>query len=510
MAAKNAGNYASAVENLRQYRRYFPDDLAALQAFIESRPRVPAPGHQEILETAAALEHFLALDPSRNDLRHQLTSLYVMMGHDTEAIDSAARLLDQTDGKDVAALRVLAFTNARLRHWDKSLAALDQLLKLVPTDLPNQIQRLVIMKEAGKPREEIVRLAAQLLAAPENRLKDGSPDPRFELLKAVSLEIAELPTDTSAITEDGKVDARSAAQLLQDAAHRNPPDTQFSALLIERLKNFGLYDEALIALRRVVDAGNQPDAELALARRLFESSQWPELITRTAQIHPQSPDAESELLAMRALALVATGKIGAAATIQQKLSARKNDFGAAAWALIIQGAMQPAAQDFKILQAALLKVENPSAYLQFYLGDSYSRLGESEMALKLWEKAAAEARTWSLPVECLANALLERGRFDAALAAARAAAFRSRDTRGNVTGTAAMTLIRAETARLDQTTDAATGNSVTEQRLLEQVSPSCQNRKPPPSRKVPANAPSRSYAIFCPKRAAPRRMCCFG
>jgi predicted Zn-dependent protease len=469
LAEKNAGNYAKAIEDLRQYRRYFPDDLAALQAFIEARSRVPAPGHQEIPETAAALEHFLAIDPTRTDLRHQLTSLYVLMGHDTEAMDSATRLLDQSQGDDVAALRVLALTNARLRRWDKSLAALDQLLKLAPTDLPNQIQRFMTMKEAGKPRDEIVRLAEQLLNAPENRLKDGSPDPRFELLKAVSLEITELASDTAAIDPNGKADKRTAPQLLRDAALRTPPDTQFSAILIERLKHFGLYDEALIALRRVVDAGGQPDAELALARRLFESSQWSELITRTEQLHPQTPESESELLAIRALALTATGKSSEAGAIQQKLALRTTESSALAWALIVQGAREPKTQDFKTLQTSLLKVENQSAYLEFYLGDTYSRLGESEMAVKLWDKAAADARTWSLPVECLANALLERGRFDAALAAARAAAFRSRDTHGNVTGSAAMTLIRAETARLDQTGDATTGNAITERRLLEQV-----------------------------------------
>ena len=41
-----------------------------------------------------------------------------------------------------------------------------------------EMQRLLTMKEWGRPRDEIVKLADSLLTAPGNRLPGNAPDPR--------------------------------------------------------------------------------------------------------------------------------------------------------------------------------------------------------------------------------------------------------------------------------------------------------------------------------------------
>ena len=471
LAANARKDYPTAVDRLRAYRRYFPDDQVALQAFIAARPHVPEPHHQEIFETIAALQHFLALAPDLIDERRLLTRMHLDTRQDTEAKESAERLVKQTNGKDPEALRLLAEANTALKDYDNALKAYDRLLELAPTDLSSQIQRLNTLKNLGRPRREIVALAERLRVNPKNRLADGSEDPRFLLLKAIALQVVELSADPNLPSApDVKRDDRTAVDLIRAAAKLNPPDAQFSVILVRQLNAFGMYEESMIALRRVADGGGRPDAEMALVRRLWEQRQWPELLTRSEKlIASVKTEVEPELLGLRAIALHASGKSTEARSLAGKLALKSVDPASVAWARIVDKEMNLAPLSPRALQEVLQKVENRDAYLEYYLADTYARMGELEWAVRIWTRSAQQSQTWALPMECLANALLERGRLDAANAAAQACASRARDSKGTLGGSAAMTLIRVEAATLDTDVESNGNNGTAERRLLEQV-----------------------------------------
>jgi tetratricopeptide (TPR) repeat protein len=203
LAATERGDWQVALDNLRPYLHYSPGDLAALKAYISARPHVETPKHTEVNETIGAMQRFLELDPRQKEMRQKLISLYIFIGQDTEARDNAETLLDQTDGKDAGALRVLALANARLKNWDKSMAAYDKLLKIEPYDLRAQMQRIWTMKEWGRPRAEIVKLSDDLLNAPESAVRQcaGPAVPTSQVIR-----------DGSRGARAGSVAARSGGQ----------------------------------------------------------------------------------------------------------------------------------------------------------------------------------------------------------------------------------------------------------------------------------------------------------
>ena len=449
--AAEKGDYVTAIEKLRPYVVGNPNDLATLEKFSALRQKVKTPEHAEITETMWALKILVKARPEDIKSRRMLAGIFFDLQYDTEAEQQHTIIAEKTNWTDVDAMRKLSTSLGRLKKWQRCLEVTEKITAIAPTDLPAQIQRLGVMKQLDKPQAVIIKLAEQLRVDPKNRLKDGSPDPRFMLLKAISLDISGLVRDPDPGI-DGQ-ESRTAIEWYKEAAKSTPPDTQFSIILIEHLNRRELYLDALHVLRRLADVADSGEEKLIapkveLAHRLWELRAWPELITRTETLTGK-PEYDIELLAMRALALFATGKKEAGNALQTQLSRMNNDPVAAAWAMIVAEQSQPGTQVPKSLQETILKVPNRDAYLEFFLGDAYGRMGELQIAIKQWMNAANSTSTWSVPFETLANAYLSTGKVDVAVLMANIASRRGVDENGNLSMSTLLTLIRAYTAQLE-------------------------------------------------------------
>src|SRR4029078_11417002 len=123
------------------------------------------------------------------------------------------------------------------------------------------------------------------------------------------------------------------------------------------------------------------------------------------------PQSDTGLLAYRALALFETGKKDDARAIVEKLAERKTDSEAVAWSTALRArfsATEPKAALAKY-QEALVRARDNSV-IRFLVGEPYSRMGETELAIAAWREAAGLSPSWATPHVDIARALAAGGR----------------------------------------------------------------------------------------------------
>lgn len=417
------GKNEEAIDLLARYLQRYPDDIDSLAQFARVRPLVPLPKDQQIPPTIYVLRHLLKLDPSRTVEKRQLLTLYVRTHYWTEADALAGELLPK-DGafkaEDVPAVAARTQAYMAQRNWADALVWAGKWSKLAPGDLQAQIALLELVHQTqnfgafaslsknGKVTE--AQIADSLAASAQKALSakgaSASDDPTAQIIRGHGQLLA------------GNRD--EALKLFNDAASRKLSDRYAGELLVSEFDNLGRSAEAMPVLRRVArDSGNLAVQNL-LARRSWESADWKSVSDLLSKLHAADPKSDSELLALRASALARLGLDSEAAPIRKALAGRQNDSVASAWAFILEDKSQQLLDPARLI-ALCQPAESGSWYLGFFLGDAQARLGQSDVAVKTLQGAAARNMTWAAPVIRLSQLLLETGHYDAALQAGREA-----------------------------------------------------------------------------------------
>jgi tetratricopeptide (TPR) repeat protein len=275
---------------------------------------------------------------------------------------------------------------------------------VAPTNLEGQQLTYRLYQRTDKPAKEVIARAESMRA----KYPD---DPRFELLLAI------------AYGQSG--DAERARTLLRESAKHTPPDDpQFVRLLSMVLDRNRMFNESQDLLERAVAERNDPKLLAILVQRLWQNGYAKEAAERLKDLDPKSQASDSELLALRALALFELKRADEAMPIVEALASRTSDSEAQAWstALATRYAKDAPEPRAAIAQYRAALTRDPdNGVIRYMVGEAYERLGESEPALAAWRTAAELLPSWSRPAEKMARALAATGRTEEALMQAIAA-----------------------------------------------------------------------------------------
>ena len=140
-------------------------------------------------------------------------------------------------------------------------------------------------------------------------------------------------------------------------------------------------------------------------------------------------DDQPDLLAIRGLTLRKAGQQAAGDAELAVLDAGNATPLAKAWSAVVKNAATTltattAKSQIDLVSDALIDRPN-DAYLLYFLGESYARTGDQELAVSLWQRAARSSPAWAVPLIRVSNVLAGQGRQNEAYDAAAAAVARS-------------------------------------------------------------------------------------
>jgi tetratricopeptide (TPR) repeat protein len=427
MTAFNRGDYPAALDGLSKYLSNNNDDVSdaeAIYAYAVARSKLPRPDFSHLTEAKETFKRYLAIKPDDARAQHQLLEIYEQLGYQAETISLADTLLAR-DAGDVPVLKAKMHTLDAQAKREDALAVAKQVDDLLPTDLDAQITTYRLMRQLKRPVEQIVARA-------DGMLKEHPNDPRFELLRAVAASVVG--------------DSAGTQQWLLSAASRTPPDAAFVRELAGVFDRAGMYDQARAMLEKAAatDTGD-PQLLATLVQREWESGQYREALDQLKGVDPNNAKCDSRLIALKALTLYcidaspprtsspstapATAPLRAQADLLvATLDARVTDNMAGAWSSLLKAhfanpPLDPR-QELKIYQSVIAR-DHDNAIAAYWLGLDYRQLGESEMALQQWQKAASLAPAWVEPRVVLARLDLATGHLDDAATEAQFAAARS-------------------------------------------------------------------------------------
>jgi Tfp pilus assembly protein PilF len=475
LAAAKRGDFPNAVEQLQQYLHYHAADREALIEYIRVRPQVPAANGGHYGDTINAIRYLLGLEPGRIDARRQLLDLYMKVHYLTEARDVARHLIEY-DGyhDDPAVQRNLCDALCGLSLWKDALPEAEVWTVVDPHDLDAFMRVLWVMQQMDAPKTDQVEKTEKWRTRAENL-----GDPRFELLKAIALATTGMTTDAAKSSDAKTADTKTASEWLESAQSRElllqegarlaaempnaapvptrllstPLDAQFVRVLIAFLDRLNLFDQSLDELQRFVQYSGDLQARYALARRQWERSAWPQALATSDPV-AADPNCPDDVIAVRASAFHSLAQVDLTAAARlpfqytapsywrdayeaahlvlwalrheaelqtelARLQARSaTDPVADAWLTILGRAVNPAAvpdRDVVAHCTAALEQKGEDAYLRYFLGDAYARLGETDLTITAWQSASDRNNTWYLPPARLADALVNRWRLSPAM-----------------------------------------------------------------------------------------------
>lgn len=418
LAAVDAGDHLTAVQRLGWYLNRRPKDAEALRAYAAARQEVEEPDGSHLPGAIRALERYLSLVPDDSDEAQELVRLYLQAGYFPEARDLAHRLrpasLDRTGPEHAPLLRAEAQARLALNEIAEAGAIADRLNALARPTLEDRLLKLDALLRQG--------VADRVRSWTRELVAQSQDDPAAELVA----NLAELALDGAAarsrvvaeLCRLAGVDRQRAEPIDGSRVH----DAALTAQLVRALDGLGLHDHALSVLARA--ARQVPDVALqrVTVRRLWQAGRLDEVLELSADL---DAGAHAELWAFRALALWELGRSDEAAAIGRRLGARRGDYRAEAWSMVLAGLTSGSSDAVATVASlrAALEVHPREPVLLAMLGDALAVLGRAGEAREAWAQASASpvAVGWARPMVRIAESLRQEGRVLEAVDAADAA-----------------------------------------------------------------------------------------
>lgn len=396
------GDYVAAYERLKRcVSTRNEEDYEGQYALAVSRFRVETPNNSHIKEARERFLDLLAKRPNDLPTSHVLMELYAQISYNSEAIDLADKVL-ALHPADETALRIKSQSLTRTSKYADALVTARKLNEVAPRDLEAQIQTRELMIRLKRTPDELITHFGQLQ-------KQYPDDPRFELLLGAAYAYAQ--------------DVPQTLKWLRQAATRRVPDANFARRLSRAFDDLKLFDESQALLERASDVADDPAITRVLVERLWQNDRHEELVQRLSKLDPASPKTDATLLAYRAMSLHELQRADESKKIVDALTERKGSGVAQSWAIALATRFDPNTaprQTIARYESALAR--NPdNAVLAYWIGESYLRVGETELALKSFSAAAEQMPSWSKAHIMVSRTSLALGRTDDALNAARAA-----------------------------------------------------------------------------------------
>jgi tetratricopeptide (TPR) repeat protein len=404
MEAFSHGDFAGALTPLSKYIERHQNDADALFAFGKARSRVEAPNNRHLSEAIQYYRRGLELQPDNLDAKHQLLDLYSTTGYNAETITLANELL-QSNPKDISALRSKAKALASRSQFEEAFAASNQLNTLAPLDIEGQGLSLYLMSPwcLNKPADQILSRAKKNLDAHPN-------DPRFIMLQGLAYHCT--------------LDNDSAKQWYIKAAAHPSPDPEFVKICTRLMDEVGLFDKSEDLLARASADGHDPRMTRMLVQRLWQNGRFPQVIDRLKDLSPTDGSADTHLLAYKAFSLFNLQRDADARPIVEALASRKDDDAALAWAKALTARFESPnlnpREKITEFQSALVRDPSNSA-IRYMMGEAYTQLGETELALQSWNQVIKDVPSWSAPRVQVAYLLASTGRSQTAVEQAQQA-----------------------------------------------------------------------------------------
>lgn len=419
MAAAESGNYAEALEKLGKYwqsERKDPDAEAVYQLGL-ARLNVEMPNNKHIGAALALFENVLEIDPDHEQAIRQVLEIRKLANMNVETVEMAERLL-AIKPDDPEALSAKTIALVRQRKLDEAMVVGLKAAEISPQDLQSQTTVLAIMMRLEKPADEIVDYAT--------KLREKYPDnPRFQILQGYAY----------ALTNDRP----KAVEWIKKAAALDPPDAEFVRLISDQLSGIGQFADSMKYLDEHVKQFDDEELRRVYCRRLWEATRYEELTTELKDIDPADAKSPSDLLALKAMALIREKKQDEADVIIEALSKRTGDNTAHAWVPVLRDVFANKPQDIqeviKICRDSIATLPG-DPYLRMFLGESYAQLGENELALEQWEHVTQLAPTWAVPYIRIATIYTATKRTRPALQAAQQGLLRAPNNVGAVVSVA--------------------------------------------------------------------------
>jgi len=387
-------DYARVIELLEDTNtntntiRQTAGDPAAMWRYVIARQEVELRNGEHFGLLFPALRQVVALDPGNLEAGHLLLEMLMGMGRNTEALETASRLIT-AHPDEVDLLRIRYALNMQLSRTAEALEDALLAAEAEPLDVRTQMDVATLMQELNHDATEFHQRAEALLEA-----NPDDPRAEFILSRAWLLE--------GYLFE--------AQQLLESASQREAPDEDFVRVMVKALDNLGRYEESLAYLKRCVGPGLEGSLMYEVFFRDFENENNQATIDRAATL--ELSKAHPNILALAAISHKRLGNDDAAQQLLEELSRRVDDALAQHWSACLNAQWQQPLQPGQLVAACSAACDaNPNhAYLHYLLAEAYRSIGELEAAIAELKVTHQHRPSWGHPYYLDAEMLLTLGR----------------------------------------------------------------------------------------------------
>lgn len=397
------GKYVEAVDAMAPYVKRF-DDADVIYQFVQAKKHTPADeGRGKIVRDQ--LRRFATLRPERVDVWRELSDIYYADRYVVESLDAAQEVLKR-EPNDLAMLRRQVEANVRLGRTKPALEAAE---RYHATHRDDGRGDLLLSFAYSRVRE----LTADQSEAAWSHVEKADPD------GSIRGEVA--PAGVTATTCTPQL---AAVVLGLSASKRAMPDAETALAVARQLGEMGLAPEALGVLEQLDPKLRDERCRRELAAHLFQQNRFAEAEPLLAAMDP-SPAASPEsleLFGLRAVTLIRLDKRKEAAAAVDALTAvAGKDPAANAWLAVLRRTLdprRPPGETVDAVRAALSAKVGLGAYPLAALGDAYAELGQRDLAVDAYGRAAA-FNLWATPRLKLSRLLAAANQSEPAFAAAR-------------------------------------------------------------------------------------------
>lgn len=404
--ALKAGQYFDALQGIGAYVQKHGNDAQALYEYAQAREHVEEPNGKNLVESTSFYNQALSVKPDFDDARHALLKLYLKLQFNTETLNTADTIL-RKNPQDVDGLAAKAIALYRTRKFKESLAIAKVHDRLAPADFEIQDLTLDLMNRDGKTPQQLFEYADSLRKAQHD-------DPRTLLLEAIACRAGG--------------DNKGALNWLHQAAAAPFINAAFTQAIIGQLDRFGLFNESLPLLKKVADSTSEPTLVAAYISRLWQEGQSQTIVDRLASLDPTKPSSTSDLLGLRAMALLSMGRHTEADPIIHALNERHGDGAALAWASVLPKIYPVGTKDdAQIISTCRtsLRIAPDNPYIHAALAEASAGVGEYESAAEQFQVASHLAPAWNMPLLRASQMLTKMGRVEQAITDAQAGRVRA-------------------------------------------------------------------------------------